>query len=39
MGILPQLTQMPGYITTGKRVSDIRLCPLLSGRGDEAPLS
>ena len=36
MGILPQLAQIPGYIPTGKRVADIRLCPLLSGRGDDA---
>src|SRR5580704_5877468 len=28
---------MPGYVTTGKRVSDIRLCPLFSGWGDDAP--
>jgi|SRR5690242_14717347 hypothetical protein len=35
-GILPQLPQMPGYITTGKRISDIRLCPLFPGRGDDA---
>ena len=27
---------MPGYITTGKRVSNIRLCPLFSSRGDDA---
>src|ERR1700719_3694776 len=27
---------MPGYFTTGKRVSDIRPRPLFSGRGDDA---
>ena len=27
---------MPGYLATGKRVSDIRLYPLFSGRGDDA---
>jgi hypothetical protein len=27
---------VPGYITTGKRISDIRICPLFSGRGDDA---
>src|SRR5580704_12575316 len=27
---------MPGYITTGECVSDIRLRPLFSGRGDDA---
>jgi hypothetical protein len=27
---------VPGYVTTGKSVSDIRICPLFSGRGDDA---
>jgi hypothetical protein len=27
---------VPGYVTTGKSVSDIRIYPLLSGWGDDA---
>jgi hypothetical protein len=27
---------VPGYIATGKRISDIRICPLFSSRGDDA---
>jgi hypothetical protein len=29
---------VPGYITTGKRVSDIRIGPLFSGWEDDALL-
>jgi hypothetical protein len=35
-GIRSQLPQVPGYFATGKRVSYIRLRPLLVGRGDDA---
>jgi hypothetical protein len=34
-GIRSQLPQMPGYLTTGKRVSYIRLRPLVASRGDD----
>jgi len=34
-GIRSQLPQVPGYLTTGKRVSYIRLRPLFASRGDD----
>lgn len=35
-GVRPQLAQVPSDLTTGKRIADIRLRPLSSGRGDDA---
>ena len=30
-----QFAQVPGYLTTGERISDTRFCPFFSARGDD----
>src|SRR5260370_8043512 len=35
-GIRSQLPQVPGYLSTGERITYIRQCPLFANRGDAA---
>ena len=35
-GIRSQLSQVPGYLSTGERITYIRQCPLFANRGDDA---
>jgi hypothetical protein len=38
-GVCPQLPQVSGYFTTGKRIADIRFRPVFSGWRDDAGTS